>query len=647
MSDDEISDDEPTTGTDEPESLGADRVPGEISNLRESMDPDRFAILEADINEQSKVGFTRSWVEDTSQRITDGQPQFNKQAKKDIKKGVPPIPTLNLPAGGYYKYTRKEDKKYQEKPPEKGSGIWDSFADPLRAGGKKFLYEHPKVFVHHQTGNVERWVDFRKSKMNAHIPKSLMASKAEKRELELAQEYINEKTSSEERDKRNTEIAKFELENPDKNIDFPQVMSGQGIPMAQNPGGELARDELKNMTDEQRARFELEYKDVPTGRIRQSEHGWTTMKDEPDVGYSRETGLVGPEPKDGYVKYRKGLQPKPDELAQMEKMFDQDYRTSEVNPAFSAMMKANPINPLWGVNMELDWTPQMIESRVEDLGDIPDTSLLSQSSSQAYQVGSGKMERKRSADGRYEYTGKRVKTDWGGGELNKGIPGLRPEDKQAEWDASMDKLHQDRVSRFGSEEIDLRDVPFFIPDIRDPETGLLSHRAQKYPGVRFGQGGFAMDAAEKERTKIYARQYQSKKEQAKMVDAFAMVSINPAVAAGKAVVRSDGKVVNDDGVVFNPQGRATQEVIDTGRIQVSFEDWLGRLDVSMEEYEEMDAEDQAEMNEQYEEDGGTISTADEVVQGGGVDVDEYVDEDGPNVGNRVYNVNTGLGHTRR
>ena len=50
--------------------------------------------------------YSREWIVNTSQRQDEnGNLMWEKQSAKDRKAGIAPTPTLNFPAGGYWKYT--------------------------------------------------------------------------------------------------------------------------------------------------------------------------------------------------------------------------------------------------------------------------------------------------------------------------------------------------------------------------------------------------------------------------------------------------------------------------------------------------------------------------------------------------------------
>ena len=131
----EISDDDEPPEQDHP--LTAD-----LTQYRGKIPDNIHDILTADVAGESMRGFNRTWVEDKSQKVVEGQPVFEKQKAKDRKAGIAPTPVLNLPAGGFFRFDRKHDDEYQTKPSKEGWGIHD----PLGHDGQDTFFKHPSVF---------------------------------------------------------------------------------------------------------------------------------------------------------------------------------------------------------------------------------------------------------------------------------------------------------------------------------------------------------------------------------------------------------------------------------------------------------------------------------------------------------------------
>lgn len=63
--------------------------------------------MPAQDDEPTPEGYRREWIDDATQRKDESNNlMFEKQLKRDIKKGIPATPILNFPAGGYWKYIK-------------------------------------------------------------------------------------------------------------------------------------------------------------------------------------------------------------------------------------------------------------------------------------------------------------------------------------------------------------------------------------------------------------------------------------------------------------------------------------------------------------------------------------------------------------
>ena len=263
--------------------------------------------MSADLEGESMPGFNRVWVEDKSQKVVEGQPQFEKQKAKDRKAGIAPTPVFNLPAGGYWRFDRKLDDEHQTKPSREGWGIHD----PLGHDGQDTFFKHPSVFMN-MKGEIKRWVDFRRSKANTHIPDVLMAKKADSRALKEADEYLKELLYLPMKDKRVEEIVSEE--GADK---------WRGIRKFE--GGEVQR-EMERYDEE------IDYHDTNTGRVKLREMGWADLKKEPAKEYKRGGEF---QPDKGEVRYRRADQPKPEELGRMLNWLEPTGDVSNVHMAGS------------------------------------------------------------------------------------------------------------------------------------------------------------------------------------------------------------------------------------------------------------------------------------------------------------------------
>ena len=127
----------------------------------------------------------------------------------------------------------------------------------------------------------------------------------------------------------------------------------------------------------------------------------------------------------------------------------------------------------------------------------------------------------------------------------------------------MDELYLKEREQYGANAIDLREVPIHIPELRDMD-GQIVHKAQSYPGIRYGQyhgafetgqvqgdviqaGKYVEDPGkkilhhgiwaevEKVRQEMYQKKIQDIKEARALADKKALVALNPAVASGEAL----------------------------------------------------------------------------------------------------------------
>ena len=642
----EISDDDEPPEQDHP--LTAD-----LTQYRGKIPDNIHDILTADVAGESMRGFNRTWVEDKSQKVVEGQPVFEKQKAKDRKAGIAPTPVLNLPAGGFFRFDRKHDDEYQTKPSKEGWGIHD----PLGHDGQDTFFKHPSVF-RNEKGEIKRWVDFRRSKANAHIPDALMAKKADKRALDEADEYLKEMLYLPMRDKRIEE-----LESEWKGDKWRAIRKMEG--------GEVQREMDKY--DE-----EVEYHDINTGRVKRREMGWADLKKEPAKEYKRGGDF---EPEKGEVRYRRTDQPKPEQIARDLDWLEPTGEVSNVHMA-GATPEMNQKIRESGVSAEgsypvlrqrlgdKDWNLQHIHERIEETGHWGQRQweYAIASSTDSHMVHTGKINPTNPS--------KRIKHELGGGAVNKGIPGVKYEDeRETQFNEYMDELYLKEREEYGGNAIDLREVPVHIPELRDMD-GQIVHKAQSYPGIRYGQFHGAYETGqvqgdviqargeiqdperkilhhgvwaevEKVRAEMYQKKIHDLKEARALADKKALVALNPAVASGEARIQDDGKVVSDTGVVYNPQGKPTGEVVAVKK-KLGFAEWMvAQGDISDEEdINELDAEELTEFQGMYERAGGVVD--DEIIseKAGGAEEHEWVDDTGPDAGNRIFNVQTGLGAGR-
>ena len=423
---------------------------------------------------------------------------------------------------------------------------------------------------------------------------------------------------------------------------------------------------------------EIEYHDINTGRVKRREMAWQDLKEEPAKEYKRGGEF---QPEKGEVRYRRTDQPKPEQIARDLNWLEPAGDVSNVHMA-GATPEMNKKIRESGVSAEgsypvlrqrlgdKDWNLQHIHERIEETGHWGQRQweYAIASSSDSHMVHTGKINPTNPS--------KRMKHELGGGAVNKGVPGVKYEDeRETQFNEYMDELYMKEREQYGGNAIDLREVPIHIPELRDM-NGQVIHKAQSYPGIRYGQhhgafetgqvqgdviqaGGYVQDPGrkilhhgvwaevEKVRQEMYQKKIHDVKEARALADKKALVALNPAVASGEAKIQDDGKVVSDTGVVYNPQGKPTGEVVAVKK-KLGFEEWMraeGNLDAD-ESLEDLDADEIAEFQEEYQEAGGVAD--DEVIgtTAGGAEEHEWADESGPDAGNRIYNTQTGLGAGR-